>query len=48
MTKLLSKQEEDSTGRLNEFISYINEQKVVQLEDLAARFKLKTQDCIDR
>jgi len=41
-------QEEDSAGRLNEFINYINEQKVVQLEDLASRFKLKTQDCIDR
>ncbi|XP_018493866.1 DDRGK domain-containing protein 1 [Galendromus occidentalis] len=41
-------QEEDSPGRLTEFIKYIDEQKVVQLEDLAARFKLKTQDCIDR
>ncbi|OQR73065.1 DDRGK domain-containing protein 1-like [Tropilaelaps mercedesae] len=38
----------NSSQKLSEFIAYVNDQKVVQLEDLAARFRLKTQDCIDR
>jgi len=35
-------------SKLREFIGYIQEQKVVLLEDLASKFKLKTQDCIER
>ncbi|XP_022644326.1 DDRGK domain-containing protein 1-like [Varroa destructor] len=43
-------QEDDpnSSQKLHEFITYINEHKVVQLENLAAQFRMKTQDCIDR
>lgn len=33
---------------LQQFINYIKEMKVVMLEDLAAHFKIKTQDCINR
>ncbi|CAN7982402.1 unnamed protein product [Ixodes hexagonus] len=35
-------------NKLHEFIEYIKTEKVVILEDLAAKFQLKTQDCIDR
>ncbi|XP_053389196.1 DDRGK domain-containing protein 1-like [Mercenaria mercenaria] len=37
-----------SQSLLQEFINYIKEMKVVMLEDLAAHFKIKTQDCINR
>ncbi|XP_046348664.2 DDRGK domain-containing protein 1-like isoform X2 [Haliotis rufescens] len=37
-----------SESLLQEFISYIKDMKVVILEDLAAHFKLKTQDVIQR
>jgi len=41
--------EEDSAENLlGKFISYIEETKVVLLEDLAAHFKMKTQEVIDR
>jgi hypothetical protein len=41
--------EEDSEeNKLQKFIAYIQETKVVLLEDLAAHFKMKTQDAIDR
>jgi hypothetical protein len=41
--------EEDSEeNKLKKFIAYIQETKVVLLEDLAAHFKMKTQDAIDR
>ncbi|KAK2169976.1 hypothetical protein LSH36_5g05065 [Paralvinella palmiformis] len=33
---------------LQQFINYIKDMKVVMLEDLAAHFKMKTQDAIDR
>ncbi|XP_054712409.1 DDRGK domain-containing protein 1-like [Uloborus diversus] len=35
-------------NKFQEFIDYIKGQKVVLLEDLASRFKLKTQEAIDR
>ncbi|XP_064602994.1 DDRGK domain-containing protein 1-like [Liolophura sinensis] len=38
----------NSESLLQEFISYVKEMKVVMLEDLAAHFKLRTQDAIDR
>lgn len=41
-------QETDSEDKLSQFISYINEQKVVLLEDLAAHFKMRTKDAVDR
>merc|ERR1711973_640068 len=41
-------QEDTSEGQLQAFIQHIKDTKVVLLEDLAAHFKLKTQDCIDR
>ncbi|XP_041368980.1 DDRGK domain-containing protein 1-like [Gigantopelta aegis] len=37
-----------SESLLQEFIQYIKDMKVVMLEDLAAHFKLKTQDVIQR
>lgn len=40
--------EEDQENKLEVFIQYIKDNKVVVLEDLAAHFKLKTQDAIDR
>jgi len=39
---------EDEDNKLVKFINYIKETKVVLLEDLAAQFKLKTQEAIDR
>jgi len=39
---------EDEDNKLIKFINYIKETKVVLLEDLAAQFKLKTQEAIDR
>lgn len=40
--------EEQAENTLQQFIEHIKTEKVVILEDLAARFSLKTQDCIDR
>jgi len=40
--------EEESQSLLQEFIDFIKTSKVVQLEDLGARFNLKTQEAIDR
>ncbi len=40
--------EENEENRLETFIQYIKDTKVVLLEDLAAHFKMKTQDAIDR
>lgn len=40
--------EDKRQNLLNEFVGFIKKDKVVVLEDLAARFKLKTQDVIDR
>ena len=40
--------EDSEENRLGKFISYIQETKVVLLEDLAAFFKMKTQEVIDR
>ncbi|XP_022288372.2 DDRGK domain-containing protein 1-like [Crassostrea virginica] len=37
-----------SQSLLQEFIDYIKEMKVIMLEDLAAHFKIKTQDAVDR
>ncbi|XP_061171029.1 DDRGK domain-containing protein 1-like [Saccostrea echinata] len=37
-----------SQSLLQEFIDYIKEMKVIMLEDLAAHFKIKTQDAADR
>ena len=41
-------QETESEDKLAQFISYILEQKVVLLEDLAAHFKMRTKDTVDR
>ena len=40
--------EDDKENKLEIFIQYIKDTKVVLLEDLAAHFKMKTQDAIDR
>lgn len=41
-------EEEKERNLLNNFVSHIKSQKVVVLEDLASKFKLKTQDVINR
>lgn len=41
-------QEIESEDKLTQFIDYIREQKVVLLEQLAAHFKMKTKDVVDR
>jgi len=41
-------EEGDQENLLLTFINYVKEAKVVKLEDLAAHFKLKTQETIDR
>lgn len=41
-------QEIESEDKLSQFIDYILEQKVVLLEQLAAHFKMKTKDVVDR
>ncbi|XP_050693984.1 DDRGK domain-containing protein 1-like [Eriocheir sinensis] len=41
-------EEEKKRNLLNHFVSHIKSEKVVVLEDLAAMFKLKTQDVIQR
>lgn len=38
----------DSEDKLTQFISHIEEQKVVMLDQLAAHFKMKTKDVVDR
>jgi len=40
--------EEESQSLLQEFINFVKDSKVIQLEDLGARFNLKTQEAIDR
>ena len=40
--------EEDHENKLEKFIQYIKDTKVVVLEDLAAHFQMKTDDTIDR
>ncbi|XP_078433288.1 DDRGK domain protein isoform X2 [Wolffia australiana] len=37
-----------SQDLVSEFVEYIKEQKCIPLEDLAAEFKIRTKDCIDR
>lgn len=41
-------QDVDSDAKLAQFISYIKEQKVVLLEQLAGHFKMKAKDVVDR
>merc|ERR1712111_285593 len=43
-----AEEEGDEENKLLKFVNYIKETKVVLLEDLAAQFKLKTQEAIDR
>ncbi|KAJ7981606.1 DDRGK domain-containing protein 1 [Quillaja saponaria] len=40
--------QDGSQGLLADFVEYIKKQKCVPLEDLAAEFKLRTQECINR
>ncbi|XP_059658268.1 DDRGK domain-containing protein 1 [Cornus florida] len=40
--------QDGSQGMLFDFVEYIKKHKCVPLEDLAAEFKLRTQDCINR
>lgn len=40
--------QEESQGLLFEFVEYIKKHKCVALEDLAAEFNLRTQECINR
>ncbi|KAK4439835.1 DDRGK domain-containing protein 1 [Sesamum alatum] len=40
--------QDGSQGLLYEFVEYIKKHKCVPLEDIAAEFKLRTQDCINR
>ncbi|XP_064465627.1 DDRGK domain-containing protein 1-like isoform X1 [Ornithodoros turicata] len=39
---------DQAQNKLQEFVDHIKRNKVVILEDLASKFQLKTQDCIDR
>merc|ERR1712212_1371059 len=41
-------EEEDQENLLLQFINYVKEAKVAKLEDLAAHFRLRTQEAIDR
>lgn len=43
-----SEAQEETHGLLYDFVEYVKKQKCVPLEDLAAEFKLRTQDCINR
>ncbi|KAK9092111.1 hypothetical protein Syun_027022 [Stephania yunnanensis] len=43
-----SDMQEGGQGLLSDFVEYIKKHKCVPLEDLAAEFKLRTQDCINR
>ncbi|PIN08539.1 hypothetical protein CDL12_18884 [Handroanthus impetiginosus] len=40
--------QDGSQGLLFDFVEYIKKHKCVPLEDIAAEFKLRTQDCINR
>ncbi|XP_052208162.1 DDRGK domain-containing protein 1 isoform X2 [Diospyros lotus] len=40
--------QDGSQNLLSDFVEYIKEHKYIPLEDLAAEFKLRTQDCINR
>lgn len=40
--------QDESQGLLYDFVEYIKKHKCVPLEDLAAEFKLRTQECINR
>ncbi|CAH9087901.1 unnamed protein product [Cuscuta epithymum] len=40
--------QDESHGLLYDFVEYIKKHKCVPLEDLAAEFKLRTQECINR
>ncbi|XP_010930863.1 DDRGK domain-containing protein 1 [Elaeis guineensis] len=40
--------QDENQGQLFNFVEYIKKQKCIPLEDLAAEFKLRTQDCINR
>ncbi|KAK2984807.1 hypothetical protein RJ640_004632 [Escallonia rubra] len=40
--------QDGSQGLLFDFVEYIKKHKCIPLEDLAAEFKLRTQDCINR
>ncbi|KAL2629794.1 hypothetical protein R1flu_014480 [Riccia fluitans] len=40
--------QDEGQGLLNDFVEYIKKHKCVGLEDLAAEFNLRTQDCINR
>ncbi|KAI4366135.1 hypothetical protein MLD38_022053 [Melastoma candidum] len=40
--------EEGKQGLLSDFVDYVKKHKCVPLEDLAAEFKLRTQECINR
>uniref|UniRef100_A0A0E0HW07 DDRGK domain-containing protein 1 n=1 Tax=Oryza nivara TaxID=4536 RepID=A0A0E0HW07_ORYNI len=40
--------QDDGQGLLHNFVEYIKNQKCVPLEDLAAEFRMRTQDCINR
>lgn len=40
--------QDGNQGMLSDFVEYIKKHKCVPLEDLAAEFKLRTQDCINR
>ncbi|XAR67478.1 hypothetical protein NMG60_11002251 [Bertholletia excelsa] len=43
-----SEVQDGSQGLLFDFVEYIKKHKCIPLEDLAAEFKLRTQDCINR
>lgn len=43
-----AEEQQDEESLLQQFINYVKQTKVVMLEDLAAHFKIKTQDAIDR
>ncbi|KAG2631177.1 DDRGK domain-containing protein 1-like [Panicum virgatum] len=43
-----SEMQDDGQGLLHNFVEYIKKQKCVPLEDLAAEFRMRTQDCINR
>ncbi|CAL5077483.1 unnamed protein product [Urochloa decumbens] len=43
-----SETQDDGQGLLHNFVEHIKKQKCVQLEDLAAEFRMRTQDCINR
>lgn len=44
----LEEEQDKTEDLLTNFVEYIKKQKCVPLEDLAAEFKLRTQECINR